>query len=279
MYLLHELKRFWKEKKYEPEHLHVITCDHCTRPETKEEIKIVTEFSYPHNCTVVSYIGEKKSEETLRERRHNEFIHLCKQEWSSMLFLGHHFDDRVETSILNMIRGCGIEGMQWMKIKHTHYKDKTIIIVRPLLFIDKVKIMQKCEENNIKYCTDPTNINISISKRNKIRSELDKIPESKNIKKSFSLLYEFLDKKNNEWWKGKGKISELEIGILYKIKAWERTSSKLYDLYISYNIVINPRSTTLDNLARQLTKNGSKIWYQWITIRAYWYGSVITKEK
>lgn len=270
MYLLYKLKTFWKEKNYNPDHLHIITCNHNVRSESQEEVQKVKEFAEPHPCTIVSYNGKKKSEDSLRTRRHQEFIKLCHSTQANHLFLGHHLDDRIETTVLNILRGCGINGIQGMQIEQSHYLDPNITVVRPLLFLEKKTIRKDCNTQHIPYYEDYTNKDPSISQRNQIRGLIESIPQQENIRRSMQNLYDFLD--NRESWKG-WKLKEKWLFL--SIKAGERENTTLYSLYKSQDITINPRSTTLARLWEQLKNPGSKVQYQWITIRAYSYWSVI----
>lgn len=270
MYLLYKLKTFWKEKNYNPDHLHIVTCNHNIRSESTEEVGKVRDFAETHPCTIVSYQETKKSEDTLRTRRHQEFIKLCHWIHAHYLFLGHHLDDRIETTILNILRGCGVNGIQWMQIEQTHYIDPDITVVRPLLFLEKKTIREECHRKNIPYYEDHTNTDPLVSQRNYIRGIMDSIPQKENIVRSIQNLYTFLDDK--EQWK-EWKLKEKWLFL--SIKAGERESTTLYSLYKEQGITINPRSTTLAGLSEQLKKPGSKVHYQWITIRAYSYWSVI----
>lgn len=270
MYLLYKLKTFWKEKRYNPDHLHIITCNHNIRSESVEEVEKVRKFAEPYPCTIVSYQEKKKSEDSLRKRRHQEFIKLCHWIQAQYLFLGHHLDDRIETTLLNILRGCGISGIQGMQVEQIHYLDPDITVVRPLLFLEKKTIRKECDRNKIPYYEDYTNTNPLVSQRNYIRGVMDSIPQKESIVRSMQNLYTFLDDK--EQWK---EWMLKEKWLFLSIKAGERENKALYSLYKEQGITINPRSTTLARLSEQLKKPGSKIHYQWITIRAYSYWSVI----
>lgn len=273
MYLLYKLKSFWKEKWYKIENLHILTCNHQTRIETSEEIQKVISFAHPHPYTVSTYYWTNKSENHLRTWRHNEFINACLANQSIYLLLWHHLDDRIETSILNIMRGCGIEGIQSMKEVDKHYLNESIHIFRPLISWSKAEIENECKKNNIPYSIDKSNYDVSTSKRNRIRYELFHNKDSNNIRTSLKRLYKFLD----NWKNNDKKAAKTEIGILHYTKAWERNEEKLYDIYRTYQITINPRSNTLSSLSSKLQKPGSKISYQWLIIRSYSYGSVIEK--
>jgi tRNA(Ile)-lysidine synthetase-like protein len=280
MYLLHQLKTFWDEKNYNPKNIWIVSCNHNTRTDIDQEMELVKKYSGECNHIVSVYWGENKSEESLRKRRHQEFINICHKVKSMILLLWHHFNDRIETTLLNIERWCGIDGIQAFSVREQHFLDPSIHIIRPLINHTKQDILTECGYYKISYCVDPTNNDSTTSKRNALRIQLHQHINSSVIK-SMHHLYEFLD---NNWWNGsydnQEKYQELSLkngDSLVSICAGEWTSQDVYMLYKKYNITINPRSTTLDNLAQQLHKSWNSIQYQWLEIIAYKYGSVIKR--
>ena len=51
-----------------------------------------------------------------RENRFYELISFCKKNKIFYLFLGHHFDDNIETFLLRKIAGSNIEGLNSMQM-------------------------------------------------------------------------------------------------------------------------------------------------------------------
>lgn len=280
MYLLHQLKTFWREKWYNMKNIIVVSCNHNTRKNIIEELHWVEQQSVWCTYHTEIYNEDKKSEEYLRNWRHTIFIKYCKIYQSSYLFLWHHLDDRIETTLLNIIRWCGIDGIQAFSTKEQHFLDSNIYILRPLLTISKKEILTECEKLKLLYFIDPTNHDISVSKRNFIRKILW---EHDTINNSFERLYNFLDSNNHinkDKNNNKYSISHLQKwGDLINICAWERDSAALYMLFKLYNISINPRHNTLTTLASQLQASGNSIEYQWIKITAYTYWSKIINNK
>ena len=55
MTLLSSIQNYYSENKYDPDHIHVLYCDHQTRPEIAQEIELVRTYT-PHNrFTSVTY--------------------------------------------------------------------------------------------------------------------------------------------------------------------------------------------------------------------------------
>ena len=87
------------------------------------------------------------------------------------LLTGHNLTDRIESSLLNMLRGCGINGFLAMQIAEKHDLLDGKIILRPLLSLSKEKIKNLSDILDIPYFNDATNLDNSTSKRNLLRNQ------------------------------------------------------------------------------------------------------------
>lgn len=83
---------------------------------------------------------------------------------ANKIALGHTADDRAESVLLNIIRGCGIDGLG--SIKPTNGN-----IVRPLIDTSRTDIEQYIAENALPYRIDESNADTSYT-RNRVRHEL-----------------------------------------------------------------------------------------------------------
>ena len=179
-----------------------------------------------------------------------------------------------------MKRGTNINGITSISVSDSHFLDPKITLIRPLIHTTKEEIIQYCKDHDISYLNDPTNTDISYSERNHIRTLLQEYLATPQFYTSLENLYTFLEDHHQT------NITRTQITIipqdthdLITIPSGSRTPDQLYKLYRHYNITINPRSTTLDNLCKQLNqKSGNKISYQGLTLTAYSYASV-AKQK
>lgn len=288
MYLLWSLQQWRDEKKRNSTSLHIVSCDHNTRDNTKNEIRTVQAQCSKNSFHSEEYTGNVFTEQELRSRRHKTFIKECKKHKSKILILWHHLDDRIETTFLNINRGCGQEGIQWMKSQTTHFLDQTITIVRPLLSLKKIEIINEAQKKQIPYHNDPSNEDLDYSKRNKMRHLLQQEYNTDWFYKSLEQLYNIRDntaptnKINTiQTLLSQGKTYYLHQDTpkqyIITTKTGEWDSNLLYQLYHLLKISINPRSNTLDTLITMLNKkSGNKINYQHITIQSFHYSSVIT---
>ncbi len=137
-------------------------------------------------------------ETTLRDLRHEFFDDVCKQSKSSYLFLWHNLTDRIETTIMNMVRWSSKDGI--LSIKPIQ-KKKSYTIYRPILSIQKDTITNICKDNNIPYFEDATNKEL-ITPRNILRNVI--VPQiqelhpgwKNNWNLSWIALYKYLETDN-----------------------------------------------------------------------------------
>ena len=106
-----------------------------------------------------------------RDLRYNYFRQLREDNALDAVCVAHHKDDSVETVLLNIIRGTGIEGLKGIAPKNGY-------IVRPLLCVDREEILSYLTSINQEYVTDSTNLEDDVQ-RNKVRLNL--IPLLKQI--------------------------------------------------------------------------------------------------
>ena len=113
-----------------------------------------------------SYAKEKQIsiEMAARELRYAWFEELRNETKSMVIAVAHHRDDSVETFLLNLIRGTGINGLKGIQAKNG-------CIVRPLLETSRENIQDYLNYLKQDYVTDSTNLQDEYM-RNKIRLNL-----------------------------------------------------------------------------------------------------------
>ena len=104
-----------------------------------------------------SYADEKKIsiQEAARVLRYNWFGELVESikitNQPVWLLTAHHADDNVETQLMNLFKGTGIQGLRGMEPKRYY-------IVRPLLFASRVELAQFAEINQLGWVEDSSNV-------------------------------------------------------------------------------------------------------------------------
>lgn len=124
----------------------------------------------------------KKNMSQARNNRLSGLINFCKRKKILHLFLGHHYDDNIETYLIRKINGSNFEGLGSME--ELSYFNQ-IQLLRPLLKIQKKSILTFNKKNNLVYLNDPSNKDLNYT-RVKVRNFL----ESENYQKL--IRYDFL---------------------------------------------------------------------------------------
>ena len=107
-----------------------------------------------------------------RELRYNWFYELLETENYDYILTAHHADDNLETFLINLSRGTGLEGL-------TGIPEKNENIIRPLLLFSRQEIENYAKENKIKWREDSSNASDKYL-RNKIRHHLVPILKALN---------------------------------------------------------------------------------------------------
>ena len=106
-----------------------------------------------------------------RELRYNWFNELTEQLHFDYILTAHHADDNLETFLINLSRGTGLDGL-------TGIPEVNNNIVRPLLSFSREDIEKYANENNLKWREDSSNVSKKYL-RNQLRLEV--IPKLKEI--------------------------------------------------------------------------------------------------
>ena len=96
-----------------------------------------------------------------RDLRYDFFAQCLEQEGLDCVAVAHHKDDNVETILLNLVRGTGLQGLTGMAYK----RDK---IIRPMLDVSRDEILQYLAALGQDFVTDSSNLEADV-KRNMLR--------------------------------------------------------------------------------------------------------------
>ena len=111
-----------------------------------------------------------------RELRYDWFSKLRQECGAKVVAVAHHRDDSVETFLLDLVRGTGINGLQGIRPVNGE-------VVRPLLCVSRAEILDYLSSLGQNYVTDSTNLQDEFV-RNKLR--LNVIPMLETINPSVS---------------------------------------------------------------------------------------------
>ncbi|MCV9926227.1 tRNA lysidine(34) synthetase TilS [Flavobacterium sp. LS1R49] len=110
-----------------------------------------------------------------RELRYNWFYELLETKGYDYILTAHHADDNLETFIINLSRGTGLEGLIGIP-------EQNDMLIRPLLPFSREEIKQYAQDNAIEWREDSSNASNKYL-RNKIRHDL--VPVLKEINPNF----------------------------------------------------------------------------------------------
>lgn len=85
-----------------------------------------------------------------RELRYQWFNELASEEGFSQIATAHHFDDSMETVLLNLTRGAGIDALAGIPVRNG-------LIVRPMMFASRKQVERYAEMHGIVWREDASN--------------------------------------------------------------------------------------------------------------------------
>lgn len=143
---------------------HLIRGEEAERDEAfvKTECERLGVKLYIGRGNVPEYAKEKgiSIETAAREMRYDYLNRINKD----FIATAHTASDNLETVIFNLARGTAIDGLCGIPPKRE-------IFIRPLIMATRNQVEEYCEENNISYVTDSTNLSDDYT-RNKIRHKI-----------------------------------------------------------------------------------------------------------
>lgn len=187
------------------------------------------------------YAIEKKIsiEMAARELRYQWFAEIKEKTKANVIAVAHHQDDSVETVLLNLIRGTGINGLLGIRPKNGD-------IVRPLLCISRKEITDYLQNAKQEYMTDSTNLQDEYT-RNKIRLNLLPLMQEINplVKGHIIDTSNYLNDVNRIYNKGieEGKQRVIEKGDIRIISLLKEPSPEALLFEILYPLGFNAAQT------------------------------------
>lgn len=146
--------------------------NHMIREEAEADEKFVEQFCkkinvpfFAKRIDITKIANTKKIglEEAGREERYKFFDQVMEQTNANKVAIAHNKNDKIETIIMNVLRGSGISGLKGIEpIKKQKY-------IRPLIECERKEIEEYCQQKNLMPRIDKTNFDNHYT-RNKIRN-------------------------------------------------------------------------------------------------------------
>ncbi|WP_439129936.1 tRNA lysidine(34) synthetase TilS [Polaribacter sp.] len=172
-----------------------------------------------------------------RELRYEWFQELIAKEGFDFVLTAHHADDNLETFLINLTRGSGLDGFTGIPTVNGN-------IVRPLLPFSREEIIAFAKEKNISWREDKSNASTKYV-RNKIRHKvapilkeinpnlLDSFSKTlENLKESQQIIKDKIDDVSKEVISKKNDVFRIDI---LKTQDLSNPKAYLYQLLKDYN--------------------------------------------
>jgi len=126
--------------------------DHGIRLDSNQDKLLVFRLAQNKHIKFVSQngnLGSQTSEAQARQARYDFLYQVLKQENALAIVTAHHLDDRLETLIINLIRGTGRLGLGSIC--------ETATVKRPFLNLTKTELKSYAHQHNLSWREDSTN--------------------------------------------------------------------------------------------------------------------------
>ncbi len=133
---------------------------------------------------------------------------------ADVIALGHTRDDQIETVLLNLVRGAGIDGLAGMPMRRGR-------LVRPLLHISREQIRAYCTMQNLPSVEDLSNLDERYS-RNRIRHVV--LPQLRLLNSGVDSAIERLSvlaHDEEQWWKDYLRLLEPTFTLRRSDQEWQ----------------------------------------------------------
>ena len=124
----------------------------------------------------IDYSDKIKSETLAREQRINYLREIAASENANIIAFGHQMDDIIETQIIRLARGSGIDGLVAPRPIHKFSKYPTH--VRPILNFESNQIKKILSDHSVYWREDKSNLDQSIIRNNIRHSIIPRLKES-----------------------------------------------------------------------------------------------------
>ncbi|MDZ5761853.1 tRNA(Ile)-lysidine synthase [Candidatus Cyrtobacter comes] len=241
-----------------------IVVDHGIRSESATEAVFVKNFLEGQGFKTIILKSEKfsKCENTsnlqhrARIERYNIITQYCIENKIGFVCTAHNKNDMAETVLLRIYRGSGIDGICGINEEHIW---NGVIILRPLITIERVEIEDFLIANNWPWINDPSNKN-EVFERVKFRNLISKFEDSKTLISRLCLLAKnasrarhFLEEQTEMYFKKICNISKYGYIIINKPtflilheELQLRLLAKVFGIISSFEY--KPRLTNLENI-------------------------------
>ena len=116
-------------------------------------------------------------EEVARRERYAFLTAVAGNVGASVVAVGHHAGDQIETILHRLIRGAGLKGLRGIPLTRLIAEGSPVRLIRPLLGVRRAGIIEHLNERGLSFREDSSNADAAHT-RNRLRNELLPLIES-----------------------------------------------------------------------------------------------------
>jgi len=207
--------------------VYFVLVDHGIREKSDKEAILVKKLLKKKkiflNVIKIKTKLKKNIQAQARIERYKILVQFCKKKNIQYILTGHHSDDQIETFLIRLSRGSGVQGLSSMS--EIRKIDKKISLFRPLLNFKKKDLVYIAKKNFGKIIRDPTNRdkNYLRTKIRLLKSEMERsgikheqiIRSINNIASTKDTLNSYLEKVKQTCVETKKKQTVINIKNLF----------------------------------------------------------------
>lgn len=229
---LHRLRSEWRLR------LHVAHLDHGLRPESGDDAEFVANLARSLELPATierldpdHFEGKGNLESAARMARYRFLNRVARKHGRSArlhVAVGHTANDQVETLLMHLIRGSGLNGLGAMSYTTNlgqiiGTKSKTILL-RPLLDVTRTEVEQFLSKNRLHWREDASNRDLRLT-RNRIRHEI--LPAMAQINPA---IVETLARNTHIWREEAERAQRADRRLTYDLQIGEEVGRFIFDL-------------------------------------------------
>ena len=166
MALLHLVAEWSRERGEPAPDVVAVTVDHQLREEAANEAALVARRARALGLRheTLQWDGPKPATglpEAAREARYRlleDFALSLGTSGTAAIVTAHHRDDQAETVLMRLMRGSGLDGLSAIPPARPLFSGSSITLVRPLLQIEKARLVATLEARGETWFEDPANV-------------------------------------------------------------------------------------------------------------------------
>ena len=144
-----------------PERISAATVDHQLRPEAADEAAFVAalcgKLNVPHAVLQPSAPISGNLQSEARAARYALLQTRADTDGCNWIATAHHADDQLETVLMRVARGSGIDGLAGVRMQQGR-------IIRPMLAFTKTELEGICDQSGVTAVSDPSNADDSFDR-------------------------------------------------------------------------------------------------------------------